>query len=101
MTVLVLSFLRGRWSPEERTALAEQTGLTEREVIFVGERSLARGLIDANGRLTDAGQELLGAALRKERKRPIIPTATEMYYPKQLRTPRVRSSVRRSAERPR
>ena len=101
MTVLVLSFLRGRWSPGEVTALAEQTGLTEREVLVVKQQALATSLIDATGHLTDAGQELLGAALRKGRKRPTIPTATEVYYPQQLRTPRVRSSVRRSSERPR
>lgn len=98
--VLVLSLLRGRWRAGADVALAERTGIAVPDVLDTLARARKDGLIDGSGRLTDAGQALLAAGRRSERKRPVIPSNPEPYYPLALRTPKGSSSIRRPSGRP-
>jgi hypothetical protein len=86
--VLILSLLRGRWRAGTEVALAERTGMAVPDVEDVLARALKGGLVNGSGRLTDAGQALLAAGRRSERKRPVVATNPEPYYPLALRTPR-------------
>ena len=99
--VVFLRAIRGRWRTGAQTAIAEVTGMTEPEVLAALKRGSEHGYLDAKGRLTDAGQAALGAAERRERKRPTVPTNPEPYYPLQLRTSRGSSSISRPSGRPR
>ena len=99
-TVLALRAIRGRWRHGAETAIAEMTGLTVPELIIIRRRAAKTGLLNVDGRLTDVGQATLQAGTRYERKRPDIPSSTEPYYPKSLRVPRGRSSIRRPSGRP-
>lgn len=99
-TILVLSAMRGRWRRGKEIALSEQTGMTTPDVMKIVLRALRAKLITNQGRLTDAGHQMLEAARRPERKRPDIPTSTDPYYPSKLRTPRDSSSTRRPYGRP-
>lgn len=98
--VLVLSLLRGRWHPRSQVALAERTGMAVPDVMDVLARALKGGFINGSGRLTDPGQALLAAGRRSERKRPLVATNPEPYYPLALRTSRGSSSTRRPSGRP-
>jgi hypothetical protein len=99
-TVLVLSAMRGRWWRGKEIALSERTGMTTPDVMEIVLRAFRAKLITNQGRLTDAGHQMLEAARRLERKRPDIPTSTVPYYPLALRTPRASSSTRRPYGRP-
>ncbi len=86
--VLILSLLRGRWRRGTEVTLSERTGISIPDVIDILKTALNRGLIDEKGRLTDAGQALLGAARRERRERPLVKTNSTLYIPGALRTPR-------------
>ena len=98
--VLVLSLLRGRWRKGAEVALAERSGMAVPDIFDILMKALKDGYVTGSGRLTDAGQALLTAGRRTERKRPTIPTNPEPYYPLALRTPRDSSSTRRPSGRP-
>lgn len=98
--VLILSLIRGRWRWGAENALAERTGMSVPDIFRVLARAVREGLITRQGRLTDAGQAILIAGRKKERRRPDIPTNPEPYYPLQLRTSRGPSSTRRPSGRP-
>ncbi|MEA2871007.1 MAG: hypothetical protein QOH67_983 [Hyphomicrobiales bacterium] len=98
--VLILSLLRGRWRGGTEVALAERTGMAVPDVMDILARALKGGLINGSGRLTDDGQALLAAGRRSERKRPVVATNPEPYYPLALRTPRGSFSTRRPLGRP-
>lgn len=86
--VLILS---APWSVRQQrntVLLAEITGLPHSEVEVAVTHALAQGLLDNRGRLTDAGQQFLGAGRRQEKRRPTIATEQEPYYPYQVRIPR-------------
>lgn len=98
--VLILTLLRGRWRAGAEVALAGRTGMAVPDIMDILARALKRGFINGSGRLTDAGQALLVAGRRSERKRPVIATNPDPYYPLALRTPRGSSSTRRPSGRP-
>lgn len=98
--VLILALIRGRWRWGAENALAARTGMSVPDVFGVLRRALKQRLLTPQGRLTDAGQALLAAGRKQERKRPEVPTNPEPYYPLQLRTPRGPSSTRRPSGRP-
>ena len=87
-TILVLRAIRGRWRPGQEVAFAERTGLGVPEVLDAKGHAETRGLLTAEGRLTDAGQRLVHSGLKKERRTPEISTRPEPYYPQALRAPR-------------
>jgi hypothetical protein len=98
--VLLLGAIRGRLRDGAEIELAEQTGLTEPEIRAARRRAEKRGLLGANGRLTDDGHSMVKAGLKSNRRRPDIPTNPEPYYPWSLRVPRVAPSTRRLRRRP-
>jgi hypothetical protein len=98
--VVILTLLRGRWRAGAEVALAGRTGMAVPDIMDILARALKRGFINDSGRLTDAGQALLVAGRRSERKRPVIATNPDPYYPLALRTPRGSSSTRRPLGRP-
>lgn len=98
--VLILSLLRGRWRVGTEVALAERTGMAVPDVMDVLARALKSGFVNGSGRLTDAGQALLAAGRRSERKRPEVVTNPDPYYPLALRTPQGSFSTRRPLGRP-
>ncbi|WP_434056899.1 phosphoribosyltransferase-like protein [Bradyrhizobium tunisiense] len=99
-TILVLSLLRGRWHAKSQVALAERTGMAVPDIMDILARALKGGLVNGSGRLTDSGQALLAAGRRSERKRPVVATDSQPYYPLALRTSRGSSSTRRPSGRP-
>jgi hypothetical protein len=98
--VLTLSLLHGRWRVGAEVALAERTGLAVPDVMDVLARALKGGFVNGSGRLTDAGQALLAAGRRSERKRPEVVTNPDPYYPLALRASRGSFSTRRPSGRP-
>jgi hypothetical protein len=98
--VLILSLLRGPWRAGNEVALAERTGMAVPDVMDVLARAQKGGFVNGSGRLSDAGQAFLAAGQRSERKRPLVATNPEPYYPLVLRTPRGSSSTRRPSGRP-
>ena len=85
--VIVLRTLRGRWRHGQEVEFAERTGLTVLEILDAKEQAVAAGLLTSEGRLTDGGQRLAHTGA-DARRRPDIPTRSEMYYPQVLRAPR-------------
>lgn len=86
--VLILST---PWSVRRRhkaVLIAEMTGLPNNEVLAGVKNAISQGLLDEEGRLTEAGQHFLGAGRREEKRRPTIATEQEPYYPYELRIPR-------------
>lgn len=94
--ILVLST---PWSVRRRrksVLIAEMTGLPHNEVLASVENAMSQGLLDDQGRLTEAGQHFLAAGHRKEKRRPTIATEQEPYYPYELRILGGKSSKCRS-----
>lgn len=85
--VLALTAVRGKWLPEASYAVAEEIGLSVSDVTRIRRRATTAGLLDARGRLTNAGQKLVRAGTSVERTRPAIPTSPKPYYPVSLRVP--------------
>lgn len=85
---LVLRAVRGRMWPGQEVELAERTGLAVPEILDARGKAHAAGFLNAQGRLTDSGHRFADAATTAERRRPSVPTRTEMYYPQALRVPR-------------
>ena len=71
-------------------ALAATTTMSRSEIEQMVKRAVETGLLTSQGRLTEAGQEILKANRRGDRRRSIIATNTEPYYPQTLRIPRRR-----------
>ena len=86
--ILILSLLKGRWRPGTEVSLSERTGLSVPDVWDILRGALKDGLIDRRGRLSNAGQALLGAGRRQQRIRPLAHTNELPYIPQALRTPR-------------
>jgi hypothetical protein len=86
--VVVLSASRSLLRRQDIVAIAATTTLPRSQVEEILHRSVRDGLLTAEGRLTDAGHEMLKANRRGERRKPIIATNTEPYYPLELRIPR-------------
>jgi hypothetical protein len=98
--VLILSLLRGRYRAGSEIALAERSGMAVPDIMDILARALKGGFVNGSGRLTDIGQAFLAAGRRSERKRPVVATNSDPYYPLALRTPRGSSSTRRPSGRP-
>ncbi|EKY24483.1 hypothetical protein HMPREF0185_03179 [Brevundimonas diminuta 470-4] len=86
-SALVLSLISGRLRPGQIEAIAEQTQLPLPDVALVVSSAETDGLLDAKGRLTDAGQTFVLASRLGDKKRPTVSTNPEPYYPKSLRIP--------------
>lgn len=70
------------------TGIAAITMLSRSVVERIVERALSGGLLTAEGHLTEAGQQILRANRRGDRRNSTIATNTEPYYPQSLRIPR-------------
>jgi len=81
-SVLILSLVGGRLKPGQEEAIARETQLPLPEVEAVLGEAKQEGLLDRDGRLTQAGQLMLLAGLTGERKRPTVHSNAEPYYPK-------------------
>jgi hypothetical protein len=97
---LILSQIRGKWRDGAEHELSERTGLAPEQIRKALAEARARNLIASDGHLTEAGQAEIHS-LREPWRRPDIPTDANLYYPWQLRDPRVSSSNRRLTRRPR
>lgn len=86
--VVVLSAPAQLLRRKDITGIAAITTLPRSAVERIVERALSGGLLTAAGRLTEAGQQILKANRRGDRRRPTIATNTEPYYPQNLRVPR-------------
>ncbi|WP_439549047.1 phosphoribosyltransferase-like protein [Falsiroseomonas sp.] len=86
-SVLVLSLVGGRLKLGQEEAIARETQLPLPEVEAVLGEAKREGLLDGDGRLTQAGQLMLLAGLVSDRKRPTVHSNAEPYYPKSLRVP--------------
>ncbi len=86
--ILLLSLLRGRWHPGTEVTLSQRTGINVPDVVDILQAAKNKGLVTESGRLTDAGQALLGAARRTNRTRPLVKSSATSYIPDALRTPR-------------
>ena len=98
--LLVLSQIRGKWRKGAEEEISQRTGLASGTVLEAIKAALARSFMANDGHLTEEGQTAI-KALRKPWRRPDIPTVQIPYYPCELRDPRVSSSNRRPARRPR
>jgi hypothetical protein len=85
--VLALLAVRGRWREESDYAIAAEIGLSVADVFAIRQRAISSGLLDGRGRLTNAGQTLIRAGKKRERRRPTILTNRKPYYPGSLRVP--------------
>lgn len=86
-TVLVLAQIKGRLKGGQSDAIAQQTQMPLPDVEEIIAEAKAARLLDDHGRLTDAGQATVRAGQAGDRKRPVVPTTTEPYYPMALRVP--------------
>lgn len=86
--VVVLSAPTSLLRRMDIVAIAASTTLSASEVERIVDRAMSDGLITAEGRLTEAGQQILKANRRGERRKPTIATNTDPYYPHSLRIPR-------------
>jgi len=75
---------------QDIVAIAATTTMTRSEIERMVKRAVETGLLTSQGRLTEAGQEMLKANRRGDRRRSIIATNAEPYYPQVLRIPRRR-----------
>jgi hypothetical protein len=98
--VIILSLLRGRLRSGTEIELAERTGMSVPDVLDLLARAKKEHLFDTNGHLTELGQRLLADGRRSKRKRPLVTTNPEPYYPMALRVPRDSFSTRRPSGRP-
>lgn len=88
LTVLVLSLIKGRLRPGQAEAIAQETQLPLPDVQGVLAEAATKGLLDPKGRLTGVGQKTVLAGRSGDRRRPVVPTSAEPYYPGTLRVPR-------------
>lgn len=88
LMVVILSLLKGRWHSGSQSALAARSGMAIPRLMDILRRALAKGLITTSGRLTDGGYAFLKAGGVTERKKPVIATSQQIYYPEVLRVPR-------------
>lgn len=72
-------------------AIAATTTLPRGEIELIMEQAETNGFLTSDGRLTEAGQAILKANRSVDRRRPMIATNTEPYYPQALRIPRGKS----------
>jgi len=86
-TVLVLSQIKGRLKPGQSEAIAQDTQMSLPTVESTLTEAKTRGLLDEQGRLTDAGQMTVRSGQAGDRKRPVVPTEAEPYYPWAPRVP--------------
>jgi hypothetical protein len=86
--VVVLSAPPSLRRRRDIVALAATTTLSRSEVERIVDRAASDGLLTAEGRLTEAGQQILKANRRGERRKPTIATNSDPYYPQSLRIPR-------------
>ena len=86
--VVVLSAPPSLLRRRDIVALAATTTLSRSEVERIVDRAANDGLLTAEGRLTEAGQQMLWANRRGERHKATIATNTDPYYPQGLRIPR-------------
>jgi hypothetical protein len=86
--VVVLSAPPSLLRRKDLVALAATTTLSRSDVERIIDRATNDGLITAEGRLTEAGQQMLRANRRGERRTPTIATNSDPYYPQSLRIPR-------------
>nr|WP_152982001.1 hypothetical protein [Prosthecomicrobium hirschii] len=86
--IIILSLLRGRMYTGSEIELAEKCGIPVPIIFDILREASKRGFITSNGRLTDDGYKFLRAGTICDRKKPIVATRQESYYPKSLRVPR-------------
>jgi hypothetical protein len=88
--VVVLSLPPSLLRRQDIVVIAATTTIPRGEVERIIKRAVESGLLTSKGRLTEAGQELLKANRRGDRRTTTIATNTEPYYPQTLRIPRQR-----------
>jgi hypothetical protein len=86
--VVVLSLPPSLLRRQDIVAIAATTTMSRSEIERIIKRAVEGGLLTSEGRLTEAGQELLKANRRGDRRTTPIATNTEPYYPQTLRIPR-------------
>jgi hypothetical protein len=86
--VVVLSLPPSLLRRQDIVVIAATTTIPRGEVERIIKRAVESGLLTSKGRLTEAGQELLKANRRGDRRTTTIATNTESYYPQTLRIPR-------------
>lgn len=86
--VVILSLLKGRWHRGSQAALAARSGMAVPPLMDILRDALAKRLITTTGRLTDKGYAFLEAGGVQERKKSVVATTQEPYYPETLRVPR-------------
>ncbi|MGA7810115.1 MAG: hypothetical protein WCB02_36505 [Bradyrhizobium sp.] len=86
--VVVLSVPPALLRRQDVVAIAATTTLPRGEIERIMEQAVRSGLLTSEGRLTEAGQEILKANRRGDRRKSTIATNTEPYYPRSLRIPR-------------
>tara|TARA_R110002072_G_scaffold273000_1_gene433263 strand:- start:3073 stop:4371 length:1299 start_codon:yes stop_codon:yes gene_type:complete len=103
--LLVLQELRGRFTQRRHyekkiRELSERLSLPEADIREALNVAYLKGLIVAEGRLTDEGYDELRAQSINREQKIVVPTNTEPYYPVTLRASRGASSIRRLKGRP-
>lgn len=86
--VVILSAPPSILRRQDIVAIAAATTLSRSEVERVIVQAVRSGLLTPKWRLTEAGQEILKANRRGDRRKSTIATNTEPYYPQKLRIPR-------------
>ena len=84
--VVVLSVPPSLLRRRDCVAIAAATTLSHGEVERIIEQALISGLLTPEGRLTEAGQEILKANRRGDRRKSTIATNTGLYYPQSLKS---------------
>ena len=92
--VVVLSVPPSLLRRRDIVAIAATTTLPRREVERIMKAAVRTGLLTSGWRLTEAGQEVLKANRRADRRKSTIATNTEPYYPESLKSRGSVSSVR-------
>jgi hypothetical protein len=86
--VVVLSAPPSLLRRQDIVAIAAATTLSRSEVERIILWAVRSGLLTSKWRLTEAGQEILKANRRGDRRKSTVATNTEPYYPQSLRIPR-------------
>lgn len=97
--LLVLQELRGRFSKQKLRELSERLSLPLDDIRESLNVAYLRELIEPNGRLTDKGYRELRAHSVNRKRKIVVPTNNEPYYPMTLRASKDSSSTHRSKER--